>query len=77
MEWVAAAEAEAERVAQAHIVMANQANRDAPLTPARPSVSEFVDEKSAPDSSDDKPQEVSEEDGALAPATKRRVVRRK
>ena len=46
MEWVAAAEAEAERVAQAHIVMANQANRDAPLThaPLRAST-EFVDEK--------------------------------
>ena len=83
MEWVAAAEAEAERVAQAHIVMANQANRDAPLTHAPPSVAEFVDEKPAPDTSDtskdeEKPQEVSEEEnGALAPATKRRVVRRK
>jgi hypothetical protein len=77
MEWVAAAEAEAERVAQAHIVMANQSSRDFPLTSSSPSVSEFVDEKSAPDSADDEPQEVSEEDGALAPSTKRRVVRRK
>ncbi len=76
MEWVAAAEAEAERVAQAHIVMANQANRDAPLTSAPPRVSEYVEEKSGPDT-DEKPQEVSEKDGALAPATKRRVVRRK
>ena len=77
MEWVAAAEAEAERVAQAHIVMANQSSRDVPLSHAPPKVSEFVDEKPNPDAADDKPREVSEEDGALAAATKRRVVRRK
>jgi hypothetical protein len=57
--------------------MANQSGRDVPLAHEPPSISEFVDEKSAPDSTDDKPREVSEKDGALAAATKRRVVRRK
>ena len=98
MEWVHAAEAEAERVAQAHIVAANQANLDAPILPPRPVIESPAPDAPAvdlepPATADDtpefeqpaaeevdaefEPQEVSGDEGALASATKRRVVRRR
>ena len=87
MEWVRAAEAEAERVAQSHIVAANQANLEAPImppitapTPTTPSESISTPEDAAEEAIEgaaDEPQEVSGDDGALASATKRRVVRRR
>ena len=106
MEWVRAAEAEADRVAQSHIVAANHANLDAPILPSRPAVAEFTptpaidapapaapaldlappevddtpefEQPTAEDAdADEEPREVSGDEGALASATKRRVVRRR
>ncbi len=74
LEWVAAAEAEADRVAQEHIVMANHSAGSAPLSAPEPLVDEFVDEEP---SDDDQPEAVSDESEALAPPIKKRVVRRK
>jgi len=71
---VAAAEAEAERVAQTHIVMANHSAGSEPLSSPEPVMDEFVDEQP---SDDHQPEAVSDESEALAPPIKKRVVRRK
>ncbi|MCW2770337.1 MAG: hypothetical protein JWR27_1770, partial [Aeromicrobium sp.] len=78
LEWVAAAEAEAERVAQEHIVMANHTSAATPLAAPQAYVDEYVDEApDGQDATDELPEEVNDESGALAPKIKKRVVRRK
>jgi beta-hydroxyacyl-ACP dehydratase FabZ len=76
MEWVRAAEAEAERVSASHIQAANRASLEAPILPSTPPAEEYVYEPVA-DEDDEQPQEVSGDEGALASATKRRAVRRR
>ena len=72
MEWVRAAEAEAERVASAHIQAANQANLEAPIIPSPPADVPGPEPVAAV--GDDLPREVSEDEGALASATKSGTV---
>jgi hypothetical protein len=58
--------------------MANHSSAATPLAGPAPLVDEYVDDAPVDDDTrDESPEEVNDESGALAPKTRKRVVRRK
>lgn len=74
LEWISAAETEADRVAATSIMVANQYSETIPLAQPVPPVDEYVDEK--PDDKDSGNPKGVDESWTLAPKIKR-VVRKK